>query len=76
MFVMSGCNKTLNTGISASVRKKFQCTPYSVTCSCIHGQQHIQLEKESKLRTTHRILCALHQHNAEQAKHQHRQGSF
>ena len=36
MVVNSGCKKTRNTGTRASVRKKFQCTPYSVTCSFIH----------------------------------------
>ncbi len=36
MVVNRGCNKTRSTGTSASVRKKFQCTPYSVTCSFIH----------------------------------------
>jgi hypothetical protein len=49
IVVTSGRKKTLNTWISASVRKKFQCTPYSVTCSFIHRQQRIQFEKESEL---------------------------
>ena len=35
VVVKNGCKKTRNTGTSASVRKKFQCTPYSVTCSFI-----------------------------------------
>ncbi len=41
MVVNSGCKKTRNTGTSASVRKKFQCTPYSVTCSFIHSPSFI-----------------------------------
>jgi hypothetical protein len=32
---ISGCRKTRNTGIKASVKKKFQWTPYSVTCSLV-----------------------------------------
>ena len=36
IVVNSGRKKMRNTGTSASVRKKFQCTPYSVTCSFIY----------------------------------------
>jgi len=43
MVTMSGNRKTRNTGTSARVRKKFQCKPYSVTCSYIHRQQRIQI---------------------------------
>ena len=47
--VMSACKRTRNTGISASVRKKFQCTPYSVTCFHFHRQPCTQLEKKTDL---------------------------
>lgn len=34
MYIMKGCNNICKIGIVARVRKKFQWTPYSVTCSC------------------------------------------
>jgi hypothetical protein len=49
ILVMSGRRKARNNGISASVRKEFQCTPYSVTCSFIHHQRRIYFETKSRL---------------------------
>lgn len=60
ILVMNGRKKARNTGISASVKKKFQCTPYSVTCSFIRHQQRIQFETEKQTWITYRILRTLH----------------
>lgn len=64
MLATSGCKNTRNTGIIASVRKKFQCMPYSVTCSFIHCKQCVPFET-NLTRKTHWVLSTLHQHDAD-----------
>jgi len=47
-LVMNGRKKTRSSGISASVRKKFQWTPYSVTCSFTSSSSAYPIQKGCK----------------------------
>jgi hypothetical protein len=72
VVVNSGCKKTRNTGTRASVKKKFQCTPYSVTCSFIHHLSSAVLWPERKGNKPYRILRNFDEHHTDQTKRQNR----
>ncbi len=62
---ITGCKSTCNIGISARVMKKFQCTPYSVTCSYTRLTRHLA---HIYSLSTHWILCSLDRNRPQQSK--------
>lgn len=71
-----GQSKLPNTGRRPRVKKKFQWTPYSVTCSCETKSAHLSSNclAEERMRMTHRVVCSFHHENADEAQQEDGRG--
>lgn len=65
-----GQSKLPNTGRRPRVKKKFQWTPYSVTCSYESGSAQLgsHCVTEESMRMTHRVVGPFHHENADETQ--------